>query len=160
MATVKVKKETLRHSEAFEFYYGLGESRNLKRVSEEFGVTLKAVGQWSDSFNWQERIVQRDTEISRKMQEKNINTIINEKANYRKVIKLAMGQLISDMKEGKINYNIKDLDRLIRLDMYLLGESDNNIKIENSHSISDDDRELIKNLGVSMSKMVDELGEA
>lgn len=153
-----IKKETLKHKEAYEYYYSLGDDRSLQKVADEFGVTLKAVAQWNMSFNWQERTVQRDTEIGKKLQEKTIDTILNEKANYRKIIKLAVGQIVESMRAGEMTYKIQDLDKLIRLDMYLLGENDSSVKIENNHTLSDSDKEIIKTLGNSMSSLIDELG--
>ena len=153
-----IKKETLKHKEAYEYYYSLGDERSLQKVADEFGVTLKAVAQWNMSFNWQERTVQRDTEIGKKLQEKTIDTILNEKANYRKIIKLAVGQIVESMRAGEMTYKIQDLDKLIRLDMYLLGENDSSVKIENNHTLSDSDKEIIKTLGNSMSSLIDELG--
>lgn len=153
-----IKKETLKHKEAYEYYYSLGSERSLQKVADEFGVTLKAVAQWNMSFNWQERTVQRDTEIGKKLQEKTIDTILNEKANYRKIIKLAVGQIVENMRAGEMTYKIQDLDKLIRLDMYLLGENDSSVKIENNHTLSDSDKEIIQTLGNSMSSLIDELG--
>ena len=155
-----IKKETLKHKEAFEFYYSLGDVRSYQKVAEEYGVTLKAVAQWSKSFNWQERIAQRDIEIGQQLKEKTMDTIINEKANYRKIVKLAMSQLVESMRAGEMTYRIQDLERLIRLDMYLLGESEANVKVENTHTLSEQDKDMIRELGVSMTGLVDELGEA
>lgn len=154
-----IKKETLKHKEAYEYYYSLGSERSLQKVADEFKVTLKAVAQWNMSFNWQERTTQRDTEIGKKLQEKTIDTILNEKANYRKIIKIAVGQIVDNMRNGDISYKIQDLDKLIRLDMYLLGENDSSVKIENNHSLSDSDKEAINTLGNSMATLIDELGE-
>lgn len=154
-----IKKETLKHKEAYEYYYSLGSERSLQKVADEFNVTLKAVAQWNMSFNWQERTTQRDTEIGKKLQEKTIDTILNEKANYRKIIKIAVGQIVDNMRNGDISYKIQDLDKLIRLDMYLLGENDSSVKIENNHSLSDSDKEAINTLGNSMATLIDELGE-
>lgn len=154
-----IKKETLKHKEAYEYYYSLGSERSLQKVADEFKVTLKAVAQWNMSFNWQERTTQRDTEIGKKLQEKTIDTILNEKANYRKIIKIAVGQIVDNMRNGDISYRIQDLDKLIRLDMYLLGENDSSVKIENNHSLSDSDKEAINTLGNSMATLIDELGE-
>lgn len=155
-----IKKETLKHKEAFEFYYSLGSVRSYQKVAEEYKVTLKSVAQWSKSFNWQERIAQRDIEIGQQLKEKTMDTIINEKANYRKIVKLAMSQLVESMRAGEMTYRIQDLERLIRLDMYLLGESEANVKVENTHTLSEQDKDMIRELGVSMTGLVDELGEA
>ena len=155
----KIKKETLRHKEAFELYYSMGNERGLQKVADHFGVTLKAVAQWNMSFNWQERVEQRDIEIGKKLQERTIDTILNEKANYRKIIKLGIGQIVDSMRNGDLTYKIQDLDKLIRLDMYLLGENESSVKIENNHTLSEGDKEAIYTLGNSLSNLVDELGE-
>jgi hypothetical protein len=36
-------KEQENHKKAFEFYYGMGEGRNYRKVAEEFGVSIGAV---------------------------------------------------------------------------------------------------------------------
>ncbi len=55
-------KETLRHKEAFEYYYSLGTERSFKLVESKFKVSNMSVARWSKEFNWQERIGQRDIE--------------------------------------------------------------------------------------------------
>jgi len=59
-------KETLRHKEAFEYYYNLGEKRGLREVTQNFNITLTAVANWSKAFNWQERVAIRDNEVAQK----------------------------------------------------------------------------------------------
>jgi len=49
-------KEKLKHKEAFEYYYSLGENRGLRKVAQKFNKTLTAVANWSKAFNWQDRI--------------------------------------------------------------------------------------------------------
>ena len=117
-------KEELHHREAFEYYYGLGENRSLRLVSGEYKVSGKTAAKWSKSFNWQERIEQRDMENSRLLEKKTNNTIVNEKANYRKIIKAAIGKFVKNLQEGKVDISsVQDAERLVKLDLLLMGEA-------------------------------------
>lgn len=86
-----VLNEKLRHSEAFEYYYFLGEKRNLEQVAVRFGVSKRSADRWSKSFNWQQRVIQRDAELAKKTAEKNIESIVKIKADYRNEIKMGLG---------------------------------------------------------------------
>jgi len=110
--------ETLQHKEAFEYYYSLGETRNIVSVAGRFNVGSRTIERWSAAFNWQERLVQRDIEISKGLEKKTNTTVLNEKANYRRIIKEA----IAKMTDVEV-CNIKDLDTLVKLDLLLMGEA-------------------------------------
>lgn len=110
--------ETLQHKEAFEYYYALGENRSIPQVAQKYAVSVPAVKKWSKSHNWQERVVQRDIEISKGLEKKTNTTILNEKANYRRIIK----ETIAKMAGVEVS-NIKDLDTLVKLDLLLMGEA-------------------------------------
>lgn len=153
-----MRAENKRQKEAFEYYYSL-DKRSYERVSKEFGVSLRSVYKWANQYNWQERITQRDLEVSKKFEKKVVTEIVNEKANYRKMVKLAIGKVLNDIRDDKLDYKIQDLDRLIRLDMFLLGESDNKISVSGQVSMSDEDREMVKDLSNNITGLVDELGE-
>lgn len=117
-------RETLKHREAFEYYYSLGEKRNLSLVAQEYGVNLRAVKKWSVAFNWQGRVEQRDIEIGRRLQEKTNDTIVVTKANYRKIIKAAIGRWVQKFKIQQIDPDsVLDLERLVKLDLLLMGEA-------------------------------------
>lgn len=110
--------ETLQHREAFEYYYSLGENRGYREVAQKFDISLTAIGKWGKAFNWQERTVQRDIDISRGLEKKTNTTVLNEKANYRRIIKEAIAKM-----SGVDVCNIKDLDTLVKLDLLLMGEA-------------------------------------
>jgi len=52
-------KETLRHREAFEYYYVLGNDRSYPQVASKFTVSLTSVKKWAKEFNWQQRVQDR-----------------------------------------------------------------------------------------------------
>ena len=124
-------KENLQHSEAFEYYYSLGKERSLVAVSCQYDVSERTVARWSKTFSWQERIELRDIEISKKLEEKTNTTIVNEKANYRKIIKASIATFVERLKNKEVDVTtIADLERLIKLDLLLMGEATEQSKIE------------------------------
>lgn len=115
--------ETLRHKDAFEFYYALGEKRSYKQVAERFGTSKTTVYNWANRYNWAERIEQRDIEIARQLEQKTNTTITNEKARYRTIIKRAIHQFAKKLDQGDVDISsVNDLDKLIKLDLLLMGE--------------------------------------
>ena len=143
-----MKEETLRQKQIFDIYYSLGDKRSLEKLNETLKNTpeysdktpsLDTLKSWSKKFNWQERIQQRDAEISKGLEKKINQDIINEKAEHRKLIK----EILNELKRSLIEYQneikegiepakietIKDLkdisqiiDTLIKLDLNILGE--------------------------------------
>lgn len=51
-------KETPTQRKAFEYYYSLGDKRNLKKVADKFGYSYNTIRQWSSKLNWKERVYQ------------------------------------------------------------------------------------------------------
>lgn len=137
-------QETLQHKEAFEYYYSLGDKRSFKLVESQFNVSNMSVARWSKAFNWQERILQRDIEIGKKLEIKTNTTVLDEKANYRRIIKEAITAMGTPRAESA-----KDLEILVKLDLLLMGEAtektDSDVKMDLSNLTTEQIRELIKN---------------
>ena len=55
-----VRRESLRHSEAFEYYYSLGDKRTLKKVCIKFNVSAQSTSAWVRKFGWRQRIKERN----------------------------------------------------------------------------------------------------
>jgi hypothetical protein len=160
-----VKKETILHGEAFDYYYSLGDERTHKKVAEVFGLSSKkVVDNWSRSFNWQKRIEERDAKNNARMQAKTDTELVNTKRKYREEINLALQPIKAainssfekDKKTGKMNIipriqTPRDLqsvvaayEKLVKLDLLLMGEDvdkghDASINIH-LDVMSDDDR--------------------
>lgn len=143
-----MKEETLRQKQAFEIYYGMGEGRTLEKLREVLQNTtgytqhtpaLDTLKSWSRKFNWQLRIQQRDIENAKKLEKQTDKTIIDEKAEIRKIIQVHMNiikQVLNDYIQkgtvaeiktvGELNQLSNVLDKLSRLEMDLLGENISN----------------------------------
>ena len=130
--------ETLRHTEAFEFYYLSGDTRALPLVSQKYNVSLVTAKRWSSDFNWQKRVELRDIENAKSLEKKTNKAVVNSKADYRAEIKTQIGILkailnktIKDFKGGKIidvenTGDLKDVinsyEKLCKLDLLMMGE--------------------------------------
>lgn len=131
--------ETLRHKEAFEFYYSLGDERSLEKVSQKYTVSIPAVKKWSKAFNWQERVFQRDLEVSKKLEEKTNNAVVNEKAKLLSTVKATLNAYITNLRSGIVNpCSISDLEKLIKLALLLMGQNTESTKIDLSGCSKDD----------------------
>jgi hypothetical protein len=97
-------KETPEHIEIFELYYAMGNSRSLEKLLKKLhqdgtktAPSMRTLKRWSNEFNWQQRVEQRDIENSKALEDKlkpqTNKTIVNTKADYRAEIKTQLGIL-------------------------------------------------------------------
>lgn len=121
----KLTKENELQSRAFELYYGLGEKRSLKAVAETIGRTERTVAGWSRSFNWVARVTQRNIENAQNKREEAVNTQLTDvRTRYRVIINNFMAELSKRVAKGEIKVrNIQDFERLVKLDLLLMGEA-------------------------------------
>ena len=117
-------KETLRHKQAFEHYYSLGENRGLRKVVQKFNITLTAVANWNKAFNWQERVGQRDIENAKKLETEVNKAVVSSKADYRALIKKVVKEFEERLEVGKIRIaKPEDLSIMAKLDLLMMGEA-------------------------------------
>lgn len=141
----KGQAESLKQKEAFEYYYSLGEKRTGDLVAKRFKCTARTVYEWSRRWNWAERVIQRDIEVGRALAQRNTSAVIDEKANYRKMIKMSLVSFLNDLRAGTVKVrNISDFERLVKLDLTLMGEVSEIVQNNNENSMTPEDRELLK----------------
>jgi len=116
--------ETIKHKEAFDYYFALGGDRGYTKVARKFNTSKTSVAKWSKAFNWLERITQREIALASAMEKKTNSTILDEKAKYRKIVKAMIGKLVKALQQvDSIAPNTMDLERLVKLDLLLMGEA-------------------------------------
>ena len=121
----QLSTESNLQREAFEIYYHLGDKRSLKLVAEKIGRTERTVAGWSRSYNWVDRVKQREIEDAKNMGGNALNAQTTDvKTRYR----ILMNNLISKASEkiarGELSIrNIQDLERVVKLDLLLMGEA-------------------------------------
>lgn len=152
----KLTKENELQSRAFELYYGLGDKRSLRAVAETIGRTERTVAGWSRSFNWVNRVTQRNIENSQNRREEAVNTQLTDvRARYRVCINNLMAEFSKRIANGEVKIkNITDFDRLCKLDLLLMGEAtDRTEVVGNSVDITQEAKECLDEI----SKLMNEL---
>ena len=113
-------KETLRHQEAFEYYYSLGHERSYPQVASEFTVSLTSIKKWAKSFNWQQKVKERDIKNACKLEEITNESLLASKAKYINIIQDTLQQYRIALQSGSIKItSVQDLEKLARLEMSL-----------------------------------------
>ena len=126
-----IKRETPRHLEAFELFVAQGGQRSYRKVARATGVSVMAVQHWARSFDWPTRVAARDAANAQKLAKRTDQTIVQVKARYHSMINkiveaLCRHHLGKDLKSlrNPERTTLTDLERLVRLDLMLLGEPD------------------------------------
>ena len=52
MPRTLLRKEKLRHVQAFETYYVMGDDRSFNRLSKELKINRRTIQLWAASFDW------------------------------------------------------------------------------------------------------------
>ena len=146
-------KETLRHQQAFEYYYMLGNERSLGKVASKFNISRPTATIWSQKLGWDERVRERDAKNMQTIREKNNEDVVASMESYRKIIRASVGDYIKRLKDGKVKIDtVKDFAQLVKLDMELCGyvdtlekeqkaEDDSNVNVVVNISSGNEDEE-------------------
>lgn len=123
--------ESREQLEAFELYYSLGLDRSLQIVADKVGKNVRTVSGWRSKYEWDDRVAQRELEVARNA---GLNELHKEtlaiRTMYRKAINTLLMQADKDIKEGKLQIeNVEDLERVIKLDLLLMGEPTERIAV-------------------------------
>lgn len=97
-------KETQKHRDVFEVYFGIKPSRSLEKCHQQLikmaGVdnkipapALRTLSRWSIEFDWQDRILLREKEIAKGVESKMIKEEINSRAASIKSIRNSVDAL-------------------------------------------------------------------
>lgn len=122
----ELSKENGLQREAFEIYYQLGEQRSLRKVADKVGRTERTVAGWSRTFNWVDRVNQREIEDAKNnaTDKALLNSQTTDvKTRYRIMINNLMAMASRKIAKGELSIrNVQDFERVVKLDMLLMGE--------------------------------------
>lgn len=121
----QLSKENSLQKEAFEYYYHMGDKRSLRAVADKIERTERTVAGWSRAFSWVDRVKQREIEDARNMGGEALNSHTTDvKTRYRILMNNLMAKASQKIADGNLNIrNIQDLERVVKLDLLLMGES-------------------------------------
>lgn len=142
-------KEKIKHREAFEYYYILGDKRTLQAVANKFTVSRQSVDKWKREFNWLSRAEQRDIDNGKKLEAKTNKAVVNSKADYRELIRKTVEIYKKKLKDGKIIIaRPQDLETLAKLDLLMMGEATD----KGEYKIIDAKRKLVDKINSIASR--------
>jgi hypothetical protein len=128
----KVNTETLKHVEAFETYYWMGDQRSLSGVARKVKVTVQAVAKWSTSFSWNERVKERDEKVIKKLRSRSDAEAMAVKERQLQIVRatqtryaqrLASEENRSKVGASKYEPNANDAIRAMRHEQLLTGQA-------------------------------------
>ena len=122
----ELNKENRLQKEAFEIYYQLGADRSLRKVAEKVGRTERTIAGWSRSYSWVDRVSQREIEDAKNnaTDKALLNSQTTDvKTRYRIMINNLMAKASQKIAKGELCIkNVQDFERVVKLDMLLMGE--------------------------------------
>lgn len=73
-------------TDAFEFYFGLGNTRSYQAVAEKFGVAKKTVVLAARRENWQPRMAERERQAAAQVDQRAVETLTAMKERHLKML--------------------------------------------------------------------------
>jgi len=126
------EKETVKAIRMFEYYYSLGDKRTLKDVAKKFKVSKSTVLRYSSAFDWVQRVTDIESKAIDKLKDELVEDSTKIKRRYRLMIQKTIDTFVDRLNRGLVVVSdIVDLEKLVKLDMLLLGEATE--KIDNKY---------------------------
>lgn len=123
-------KEKQRHTDAFEIYFqkkqeGGTVPEAVNAVHLQLQFSERAIYNWKDEFNWDDREAIRNAEIQRNVEKKINKKAEDHRVRYLELINNAVGNYYNKVADGEREpieiKNSADLTRLIRCGSEILG---------------------------------------
>lgn len=150
----QLSKENSLQKEAFEIYYHLGDKRSLKQVAERIERTERTVAGWSRAYNWVDRVKQREIEDAKNMGGNALNSQTTDvKTRYRILLNNLIAKASQKIAKGELAIrNIQDLERVLKLDLLLMGEATENTANSSTTELSKADQDRLDTIAKLLGK--------
>ena len=128
MPSKKLQTETLRHQQAFEYYYSLGEKRSSQAIATKYAVSHGAAKKWVTSFRWRDRVVERDEIIANAVAKAATDQTIKDRKKILDTCQMVMTDFTKRAHPkytGKNKITIMtgiDYERMAKLYLLMMGE--------------------------------------
>lgn len=141
----QLSKENNLQKEAFELYYHMDDKRSLRAVAEKIDRTERTVAGWSRSYNWVDRVKQREIEDARNLGGNALNSQTTDvKTRYRILMNNLIAKASKNIAEGKLAIrNVQDLEKVVKLDLLLMGEATDNTTSSSTTELSKADQDRL-----------------
>lgn len=103
---------------AYEYWVSLGDTRTLKTVAAEVGVSHVTVKRWASKFKWNDLLAEREAPVIERMRE-NSDKRLDELAEAQKMLRSVSLILVKNYLQSLVAGEIKmtsaaDFERIVR----------------------------------------------
>lgn len=122
-----IEQETLRHREAFDFYYSLAHERSYSKVAKQFKVSSVSVKKWANSFNWQDRIKEIDAQVAARLDSETVEAVVSQSQKITQIVDKLIDRCTVTLPSGEVVptfrvENLQDFATLVKLHQLLNGD--------------------------------------
>ena len=154
--TLSVKEEPALVRDAFDYYYGLGVDRSYSKVALKFQKAVSTVEKWGKTYNWQNRVEERDTKKRKKANEQ---AIVEKELDYTqrnlKIIRRGILEHAKAIQEGQLKPSYKVLIDLIHMEHRLVTGTSGTLEVTHKMELSKMSNEEIENtINEKLEKLV------
>lgn len=93
-----------KQEKAFELYYSMGNQRSLDKLAQKIKVSAMTVRRWSEKYEWQRLIKERDKSDAELLKEE----VIEAKRLFLRAIAAGSRQVLSDIENGSQKVKVED----------------------------------------------------
>lgn len=128
---ISLDNETDRQHEAYEMYFALGDSINVRKkilkIQEELDVSYATLFDWRKRLEWDRRCAERKKKVRRRVELRTEKDMVETRARYLDIIDMSIDDYLERINANpedmvKIT-NTVDMDRLFKLGLLLMGEA-------------------------------------
>lgn len=121
----KQREESPEQKQAFETYLLMGEDRSYRKLAKHINKGVTTVSNWAKWFDWQSRIEERETHVTKMVEERINKTMAEIKIEQAKQIDLAMAKFWKRVNDGKMDIESwADYERVWKIRQEIGGETE------------------------------------
>lgn len=121
--------ESGKHLEAFEYYFSLGDKRSHDTVADHFKISKRAVHEWSRTWNWTKRVVDREHRVAAKVAAKIEEDVAKRKKQIASLAVSGMAIWGENAQNKKVRADsAKDLKDLTQTYLLVTDQPTDNVK--------------------------------
>jgi len=97
---------------------------SYRTLEKEFGISYSYIGQRASKENWMQLREEFNQEAQSKLRDKMMKIAVNIRMKNLMIVNLTIENIYKRIEEGDYKFSIAELDKLIRLQHFLLGENE------------------------------------
>ncbi len=121
----RIKRENKTMAEAFELYLSMGpDERSYRLVAKKIGKSEKAVQMWAQSFQWQDRLKEREEKQNKLTANRIDETAAQRRARHAKIAFEMTDKIYNELKDTSyLEAKPSDLARFVTLEREIHGDA-------------------------------------